>query len=303
MLTMEDIYNIDNFLNNYLINTNNVYNLNIKKEIFYIVNNLNNIVDNENILSLSTLELELLDIITNKDEENDVKKDLIDLNIKNTLIEYFKNYNITLNNDITLHEIKELLKAWYALNIIEDDTINFIEHLTTSGNDVIENFSTILSYYSNLNYHEVYLIIEDVDEDIVDNLLERLKNIKLLNNELTLNKDDIDKIFKLNIVDDNFKDSYIVNYFMQRGNVISLDKDFLYNSINIRNIDVVNIPYEIVAFYYLYVDGDILFNIDKDQIIDTIVEYLFLNNKIKDEIQVNINMKKITNSLISKLLE
>ena len=181
-----------------LIGTFIIENFDYTKELIKANNNNGNDEINES-FNWSSNELRyyfyfLKEIIT-YDNQINYKESLVLSKSLDMIVNYFKSNDIILKNKLVMESFKETFTIIEKSLKIPEDEYSFDEDLNELKND--DDFFTLRSEFSNV-YKNIYSI-NLLKEDVLNSILNNLKNLLKINDEQNMNMINVNNINKYNI--------------------------------------------------------------------------------------------------------
>lgn len=292
---MDELYEYDDFLFTAILHRAKPTTFTIIKDVFNTLYK----IDKHNFsleynLDLNQFEDDMKNIFIQQEEI--LTDDLIHVmctSLINNTISYFYKLGITINKDISLSYLLDILNAYYSLiNVDVDLTSLHIDIINNEEFTTTDTLSELLANYTVITTEQCYELILSVDYSFFDSLKEYYKTLysignkdnEMLNRLLNLNG----KYRQTNIVKNGLRDGY-----EELG--IESNIDNMYSSIERQDIGV--IPYEVVATMFL--SSDTRLNLESS--IDKYFNIEALNLSRADEEVINTEIDKLVYEIDKRL--
>lgn len=297
---MTNIYPIDDILAEFLISVMPDSKYIRYINIFNTVDALNVLDNNDHTLLLDELENGMLDIIFGLDTIKDEKYIQVEMYFINKLIGLLSEYGIYLNVDVTVKELEGILTSLFIIYTIDINIIELISLMLTDENMDDEEIalSSIIAEYTDIPITRLYELIEDVSTDGIVELNDYL-NTRLKMSTDPLNEHMVTKVTSLVEQNEIYGKTYIARNVLFNGFLpIDINDSIrnLYKYIDMYKSEVMMIPYEIIATFYLLLPTT-------DNLIGEIDERLIYENvRLLQNNHEYINtIKTLVSELASKL--
>lgn len=273
------------------------------KDIITILNEWNNNPNTNYIANLSELEEDILDTITETEDEGyDAIRDYIDVKFYNQFLDYLKDIGIIVTTEDTI-PYAILRDIFYSVNLLFTLEIDTLEEILNSidnnhNEDIVDVVSNILADYVTTSNLDLYTYIEDVNSNLINEVRVYYTHSVYLNNPQP-DTEVYQIVHKLYSVDNTFLRTKFLSMVINEGytmDIITNNLTKLYNNLETYKEEDYLIPYEAAAVLFLSEDT-------KDNPLAGLKEYIDLDavSYIHNNTHVLDATTELTQGLISKV--